>query len=823
MRGRLEVSSKKAHDVSLLAGSDGSLDMVFRFLTGRGSRKAPLQPKLILSCHLFGAAALVFLIVISYPMIAQAAGPKAQETLRKLDRELTEAQRSRDDGKSFDLARKLVAFARQAFGDRDPTTLTVLSNVGMFYYSRGRFDEAEALWLEGLQVSRRLNGPKHSNTLSYLNYLGVLYLKNQNYKKAAPLMQEALTISQETLGPTDENTLKHLHNLGVLFLRSREFSKAADVFEQSIKASREVLGPRHPETVFRLLDLEQAYLGQNRCSDAGRVVREALDLSGPGPEMPLVQLDIATSLIRERQHLGALCVLLRLDLDSLIPEEQDAGKLPVRRKFWELQRTFQNIALNLASQLNNSDTRQLAGNLMTRFKLLQGEEDVYLARVARNTSDPKVKLLVDEIKGLRTTVLSAEDPSDHLHAFRQLHTKQLELSAAAQAYRNRRRELSMTVDDLRHGLPENAALIIFRRFIPLTPEDRAAKPHFAALLLTASSEPVLVDVGSIEVPREDIDDETATILFKRLFGSFDQVLAAAATVYIAPDGVLNRTPFARLRLPDGRFWVERQQVRVLQSASSLLNISLDRPFARGLLALGDIDFGPVAANRTTPARTLQIYKDSLDAIVAEEGVRPANFRKLVQSGDEALDIKEVHELLRKDEPAEVWLGADASKARLFALKTPPRILHLATHGFYFPFGQEPMLDSGVALAGANRDLDGKSSGGILFALEAQELNLEGTDLVALSACETGHGSLDYSEGVYGLARAFHIAGAQNVLVALWSVNDGEARDFMRTFYKIWLSQEHGDPATALRAAQMAFIMDETKRDPRIWAPYVIIE
>ena len=105
-----------------------------------------------------------------------------------------------------------------------------------------------------------------------------------------------------------------------------------------------------------------------------------------------------------------------------------------------------------------------------------------------------------------------------------------------------------------------------------------------------------------------------------------------------------------------------------------------------------------------------------------------------------------------------------------ALTSPPRVLHLATHGFYLPGdAPEPMLLSGVALAGANRALAKNEDDGILFALEAQGLNLDGSELVVLSACDTASGTLDYAEGVYGLVRALRTAGARNVLVTLWPV------------------------------------------------------
>ena len=138
-----------------------------------------------------------------------------------------------------------------------------------------------------------------------------------------------------------------------------------------------------------------------------------------------------------------------------------------------------------------------------------------------------------------------------------------------------------------------------------------------------------------------------------------------------------------------------------------------------------------------------------------------------------------------------------------------------------------MLLSGVALAGANRALAAKGNDGILFALEAQGLNLDGTELVVLSACNTAQGSLDYSEGVFGLVRALRTAGARNVLVTLWPLNDGEARDFMVEFYKRWLAQpDRSDPAKALHETRLAYIDNHTnpgRRDPRVWAPYVLVE
>ena len=112
---------------------------------------------------------------------------------------------------------------------------------------------------------------------------------------------------------------------------------------------------------------------------------------------------------------------------------------------------------------------------------------------------------------------------------------------------------------------------------------------------------------------------------------------------------------------------------------------------------------------------------------------------------------------------------------------------------------------------------------MLHAVEAQTLNLYGTELVVLSACDTGKGAVDYSEGLEGLPRALYVAGARNVLVALWPIGDRTARNFMEGFYETWLEQPVSDPALALRETKLAFIpsSNPAERDPVTWSPFVL--
>ena len=169
--------------------------------------------------------------------------------------------------------------------------------------------------------------------------------------------------------------------------------------------------------------------------------------------------------------------------------------------------------------------------------------------------------------------------------------------------------------------------------------------------------------------------------------------------------------------------------------------------------------------------------------------------------------------------ASVLTGARASKDAL-ARADAPSILHIASHGFFLTDSatiQNPLLRSGLALAGANLAA-GATGGGILTALEASNLNLWGTRLVTLSACDTGVGQVRNREGVYGLRRAFFLAGAESLVMTLWPVSDFVTRQVMTAYYGgLKRGLGRGD---ALRRAQLAVMHEPNHRHPFFWAGFI---
>jgi CHAT domain-containing protein len=770
--------------------------------------------------------------------------------------------------------REALQASREAFGTHNLSVLLSLNRLASIYVDERRYSEAEQLYRDALQVSRETFGSRHLGTLLSLGTLASIYQVERRYSEAEPLFLEALRVSRETLGPRHPITSTNLHNLALLYKDQRRYSEAEPLLVEALQSSREVLGPRDPNTLLSLGALANLYQAQGRYAEADRLYSEALqaDLEVLGVRNPqTLKLQLNSAMLRVNQGRSAEAVRQLQQMEPHLLEwigqefySTEAGT--ARRQLVSSQATFQDVVLTLATAEKRGEVSRLAGNVILRFKLLQSEEESYLAHLTRRSQDPQVRSLAGEIGKLRAAVVAAAraepsafdkalqvleakqpaarvepgafdkalqaleakqpaaraEPGAFEKALQALEAKQRELGKLSRVFEDHLRVRNANIEDLRAWVPAGAVLMEFREFRPVDfRTGTPGEPRFAAMLLAGSDDPVVADLGPISAVGQPaaLNDEAAAALYGRLFAPFEQKLAAATTIYVAPDGILNLVPFARLKLADGRYWGQRQEVRVLQSGRDLLRADPDKQ-ARGLVAIGGIDFGIPAAEAKNPSGALYAAANSGAVTRAAGSFR---FPQLAASGEEAMEVKEWYQRLRKDEPAEVWSGTDASKARLMAMKSPPRVLHLATHGFYLANEtRDPMLQSGVALAGANRAL-AEGGGGMLFALEAQGLNLEGTELVVLSACDTAQGSLDYSEGVYGLVRALRLAGARNVLVTLWPVKDDEARDFMVTFYKNWLNQVHSEPAKALRDTQLSYLKQDKLRDPRVWAPYILIE
>jgi CHAT domain-containing protein len=326
---------------------------------------------------------------------------------------------------------------------------------------------------------------------------------------------------------------------------------------------------------------------------------------------------------------------------------------------------------------------------------------------------------------------------------------------------------------------------------------------------------------------------------------FDRLLSALGNckrIFLVPDGDLTRLPFEVLPTANGDRLIDTYKFSYLSTGRDILRLKAE---ATGQptdpLVIADPDFDLRREERAEAAVTGEAQGQQLQVIKSGSDSDTIRFKRLPGTRAEG---KRIADMLG----VPPLLAADVLESRLKACRSPC-ILHIATHGFfladqrydldlaqsflnlsgqtadaridYMSHLQNPLLRSGLALAGANTwlakdSLPEQAEDGLLTAEDVSGLDLLATELVVLSACETGLGEVQIGEGVFGLRRAFVLAGAKTLVMSLWKVPDQQTQELMADFYQKLLNDK--PRVTALREAQLA--MKQRYPDPLYWGAFI---
>ena len=428
--------------------------------------------------------------------------------------------------------------------------------------------------------------------------------------------------------------------------------------------------------------------------------------------------------------------------------------------------------------------------------------------------------------------------------------ERLESKLATRSAEFRQQVAPITLAAVQSALPHDAILVEWFRYQPFDPKARdentkSDKPRYVAYVLRHEGEPAVVDVGEAETIEKLVQDfrvalsdsqstyvhEVATELSERLMKPLHPHLGHAKQLLVSPDGALNLLPFAALLDETGEYLAQRVDITYLTSGRDLLQFVAESPSHSRAVVVADPDYGQ---SETMVAHADTAVEVSRSVDLDRGGL---SFTPLPGTAAEADTLKS----LLKVNNENLLTQVQATEARLKQLHGP-QILHIATHGFFLrdqagpspalrtsglsqdqtplPLRENPLLRSGLALAGANARRSGDHDDGILTAAEVAQMDLHGTQLVVLSACETGLGDVENGEGVYGLRRALELAGAQTQVASLWKVADDATKDLMVDYYQRLLAGE--GRSAALQEAQRTMLKSKTRSHPYYWAAFVPI-
>ncbi len=793
------------------------------------------------------------------------------------------------------LYHRVMEIWRVVVGEKHPYYAHSLNGLAEIYRAMRDYEKAEPLYLKGAQIWQEVAGKMHPDYAGTLNNLALLYRSMLEYEKAVPLLREVLEIRRQVLGEKHPDYATSLNNLALLYHAARDYQQAESLFRQATAIWREVFGEKHPDYAHSLNNLAVLYEAMGDYPKAEPYYRQAIELyrellGERHPDYVTCLDNLAVFLAANDRHSEVLESVKQVaDLrNAFIGQIFSMSSERQRTTFLKtLEPEFFSLLSLLCYAIPQSATvRQTALEIVLRRKAIRAEALMaqrdsvlggnypHLESKLRDLSKLREQIALKTLAGPGQAGLAAHQQT---LAEWESQKEALETELARQIPEVNLEQKLRNIDCgvVAKALPASSALVEFVRFdvfdFKKTHSESPWKPaHYWAFILPAgrADDLQMLDLGEAEgidrliatfraavtgedegrglgkAPRqaeEELFSKHGKALRARVFDKLLQSLGGCKRLFIAPDGDLTRLPFEILPTDDGSFLIDNYRLSYLGVGRDLLRFaaaSSGQPAEPIVVADPDFDLA-----EDLPPWYRPEPKPSAARLSRDFDRSSLQFSRLPGTHIEGERIAQ----MLKVEPL---LEASAVESRIKACKSP-RLLHIATHGFFLQdeernlnqeqrglgampsgaaFGmasltdaklENPLLRSGLVLAGVNTylkksTLPEEAEDGILTAEDVSGLDLLATELVVLSACETGLGAVSIGEGVFGLRRAFVLAGAKTLVMSLWKVPDKQTQELMELFYQKILN---GQPcAEALREAQLAIKAQHP--EPLYWGAFI---
>jgi len=777
------------------------------------------------------------------------------------------------------------AIRGKVLGNQHPDYAWGVGSLANLYRDMGQFEKAEPLFLECIAIFEKVLGKEHPNYALSLGGLASLYLIVGHYEKAEPLFLECIAILEKVLGKEHPNYAWNLRGLAHLYYHLGQYEKAVLVNLECKAIYEKALGKEHPSYAFTLSNLTHMYLFMGQYEKAERfqleckaIYEKVLGREHPSyvwslgnlanvyrsmgqyekaeplylesSEINIRLIEKATLHLSERE-LNNYLNKFSTDQDQTFSCVQTAGNTVLIPTCYNNSLFFKGFLLQAARRLKQLALSDTAA--VEKFTRLKG----YHRRLAASYSLPKAE---------RDSALVAQLETQ---------TNDLEKNLARTVAGYGQAKQQVTWQDVKKNLKPGESSMEFVHY-QYNDKKTTDSTIYAALFLRSDAEqPVFIPLfeeksldsllytrgerkadyvnGIYALPERGAKPlgKPQKTLYDLLWKPLEKELAGVKTIYFSPSGLLHRLNLAAIPINLDSVLGDRYNLVELGSTRQLVIPATIKPAANDALLFGGIsyDSDSTALSQTNAALDSASFatRGELNFAYTDSSLRVSTWSALPYTEREVFGVAKT--LKAAIFQTEIRRGFAATEEAIKTLgiggKPSPRILHLATHGFFFPdpepmrecgmqnatepvfkLSDHPMIRSGLILAGANhawatgKPLRPGMEDGILTAYEISQMNLSNTELVVLSACETGLGDIQGNEGVYGLQRAFKIAGAKYLIMSLWQVPDQETSVFMTAFYKHWLGGEMGIPE-AFRTTQQE--MRERFINPYQWAGFVLVE
>ena len=743
-------------------------------------------------------------------------------------------------GKAEPLYLEVIAIWETILGREHPIYATSLNNLALLYHTMDKLEKAEALFLESIGFIEKSSGTEHPHYAMIINNKANLYKSMGKYEKSVPLYLEAIAIQGKLLGPEHPDYAASLVNLAALYQYMAKYRKAELLYLEAMGIQEKILGREHPSYAVSLIGLATLYEKQNKFVQSEPYFQEALQLNQD-------RLAASTAFLSERElALYATTGKTSLSLNSKLLNR------PAENRNALASLSFDQILFQKGFLMQAASRLHLLGDSSPEATAINNDLKAYRRRISAELSKP-----ITERKDLETL----EEKANKLER---------ELARVVSGYAEAMQQINW--QEVQDALNPDELALEFIHFDVNFPEETDSVQYAVLLLRHDSDQPEFIPLfeqNKLNVLLENATDrkvdyvnnlyatsnkhitdleQSRPSLYELIWAKIEaNGIQDISTIYYSPSGILHRLNMSAISINEDKNLSDLYHLVTLTSTRQLVVSNQTKTYNQDAVLIGGVNFDWELPEQPNIDDDNHLVSRSIESAWHELSSRGDLWSYLHWTESEVDLISD--KLTQAGFNSIIYKGMEATEDRIKNLGTDgysPRILHIATHGFFFPdpdlpsyqgslltennpiftWSDNPMIRSGLILAGGNyawehgRAPENEINDGVLTAYEISQLNLSNTELVILSACETGLGDILGNEGVYGLQRAFKIAGAKYLIMSLWQVPDRETKDFMVNFYRNWLEEGLSIPE-AFRKTQQE--MRDEFYNPFFWAGFILIE
>ena len=766
--------------------------------------------------------------------------------------------------KALKYYRKALVVQKKVLGDEHAYVAESNDDLGRLYKKVANFSKSLEYYKKALNIRKKVLGEEHADTAESYNSLAMLYKKMGDYPKALQYAKKTRFVDEKVLGKEHPYTAKSYENLGDIYNRIGEYPKALRYYLKGLRIRKKVLGDNHIDTAESYYSLGVFYKKMKKYSKSLNYHQKALTIRKKvlGDE----HANIAESYIslgRLYQTMGddsQAYQYAKLSFDIFIKNRDKVFSIlnaNQKRKYLKEKSTSIVLLFDTASKYLSQMKKE--GNIIQFQELLQSGTNDWLKykgsifdsenaiiMLYTNTKDPTLKAKIDDLisanRYLAKLYQSLPKPIERAAWEKGIKSTEKkiakltnEISAKATSFKEQQGLMSISYKDISSHLKENEIYIDYAKVgVNYYIFSLDSEEHIEFLRIDEKSSKIIDTL--VQTFREDVntilnsntltDEKLATLtqsskeklsqLYKLLIHKpLGNKIMDKSSFIFSPDGALRLLPYEALYDKiNNKYLIEEKEIRYVPSGKELVRLyrySKDKVAKSSSVIFANPNFDTKVTSLTNEQPAIAENTNRSGIIKSLFMMR---FTPLPGTEEEAKEIKAT---LKQDTISE-YQTENATESNLVNVKEP-KILHIATHGFFINDNTipNPMLKSGIALAGANASAIKGKSEGIVTALKLSGLNLKGTDIVVLSACQTGVVDINATDSISGLSKAFIQAGAKDIVISLWSVDDQATKELMTSFYQEM--KKNKSYANALKAAKLKMI--EEGRHPFYWAAFLV--